>query len=124
MKVVVIDDEPTVLEVVSVILRDLGHDVTTRTSAMGASSLILSERPDIVLIDIGLPDLAGDEWLRLWGPAAADASGPAFVVFSSRSVEELQRIVRETRALGYIRKQDGPAAFEVAFSEIVQELGP
>ncbi len=126
MKVIVIDDDPIVLEVVRVTLQDLGHDVTTRTSAMGASALILRERPDLVLVDINMPALPGDEWLELVTDeslAAGDGHEPAFVVFSSKSVEELERVVRETCAVGYIHKQGGPEAFDAAFEKIVQGLG-
>ncbi len=126
MKVVVIDDDPIVLEVVRGTLEDLGHEVTTRTSAMGASAWILRARPDLVLVDISMPALPGDEWLDLVTEnslAARDGHEPVFVVFSGRSVEQLERVVRETCAVGYIHKQDGPEAFEVAFEKIVQGLG-
>ena len=108
MKVVVIDDDPIVLEVVRGTLEDLGHEVTTRTSAMGASAWILRERPDLVLVDISMPALPGDEWLDLVTEnslAARDGHEPVFVVFSGRSVEQLERVVRETCAVGYIHKQ-------------------
>ncbi len=126
MKVVVIDDDPIVLEVVRGTLQALGHDVTTRTSAMGACASILRERPDLVLVDLNMPALPGDEWLQLVTEeslATGDGHEPSFVVFSGRSVEELERVVRETCAVGYIVKQEGPEAFEVAFEKIVQGLG-
>ncbi len=126
LKVVVIDDDPIVLEVVQGSLQDMGHEVTTRSSAMGASAWILRERPDLVLVDLNMPALPGDEWLGLITEESLAAGGgyePAFVVFSGRGVEELERVVRETCAVAYIHKQDGPEAFEAAFEKIVQGLG-
>ena len=125
MKVVVIDDDPIVLEVVKGTLEDMGHEATTRSSALGASAWILCERPDMVLLDLGMPVLPGDAWLRMitqQGLETADGYQPAFVVFSSRSVEEIERIVSETCAIGYIHK-GGPEAFEAAFAKLADGLG-
>ena len=124
MKVIAIDDDPIVLEVVRGTLQDMGHEATTRLSAMGASAWILRERPDLVLVDLNMHAIPGDEWLALItreGLVTGDGYQPAFVVFSSRSVEALERVVRETCAVGYIHK-DGPEAFEADFEKIVQGL--
>ena len=58
MKVAVIDDDPTVLDLMQGILQDMGNEAATRASAVGASAWILRERPDIVLVDL-------DEGVRL-----------------------------------------------------------
>ena len=126
LKVVVIDDDPIVLDVVRGTLRDMGHEVETRASALGAAACVLRERPDLVLVDISMPALPGDEWLGLITEESLTAGGgyePTFVVFSGKSVEELERVVRETCAVAYIHKQGGPEAFEAAFEKIVQNLG-
>ena len=126
MKVAVIDDDPIVLEVVGTILHDMGHEVTTRLSALGASAWIVIERPDLVLVDLNMPGLPGDEWLDLITERAllaADGYEPAFVLLSARSVEELERVVRDTCAVGYIHKQDGSQGFEASFNKIVHALG-
>ncbi len=125
MKVAIIDDDTIVLEVLRGVLQDMGHEATTRSSAIGASAWILNELPDLVLVDLNMPALSGDEWLGLVTEESLlgrDGYEPVFVVFSSRSVEELEQVVRESCAVGYIRKQDGLEAFEVAFEKIVQGL--
>jgi CheY-like chemotaxis protein len=127
LKVLVIDDDSTVLEVVSGTLQDMGHEAATRTSAIGASAWILQERPDLVLVDLNMPVLPGKEWLTLVtqvGLVTGDGYSPHFVVLSSRSIEDLESIVRDTCAIGYIQKQDGVDAFEAAFEKIVQGLEP
>ena len=124
MKVLVIDDDSDVLEVVAGTLQDMGHEATTRESAIGASSWILERRPDLVLVDLNMPGLPGEEWLGLVTHLAPVTGGyePYFVVLSSRNVEDLERVVRATCAIGYIQKQEGPDAFEAAFEKIVQGL--
>ncbi len=125
MKVLVIDDDSIVLEVVTAALQDMGHEATARASAVGASTWILQERPDLVLVDLNMPTLPGEEWLAQItqvGLMAGDSYAPHFVLLSKRSVEELERVVRDTCAIAYIQKQNGVQAFEAAFEKIVQGL--
>ena len=92
MKVLVIDDDSIVLEVVTAALQDMGHEATARASAVGASTWILQERPDLVLVDLNMPTLPGEEWLAQItqvGLMAGDSYAPHFVLLSKRSVEEL-----------------------------------
>jgi CheY-like chemotaxis protein len=125
LKVGLIDDDEIVLALTVRILEDMGHDVTTRSSAMGASNWLLNERPDLVLVDLSMPALPGDEWLGMVmedSLVTSDGYEPAFAIFSGRDVEELEKVVRETCALGYIRKQGGPEGFERAFEKIVEAM--
>jgi len=125
LKVLVIDDDSTVLEVVGGTLENMGHEAATRESAVGASAWILEERPDLVLVDLNMPVLPGEEWLSLItqvGLVTGDGYDPHFVLLSSQSVEELERVVRDTCAVGYIQKQEGAEAFEATFEKIVQGL--
>jgi DNA-binding response OmpR family regulator len=126
LKVAVIDDEATVLEVIDSRLQAMGHEVIARSSAMGAAAWLLQERPNLVLVDLSMPALPGDEWLGLVTKESLleEEAGykPAFAVFSGRGVEELERVVRETCAVGYIHKQEGPKGFDLAFERIVQAM--
>ena len=115
------------LEVVSAILEDMGHDVGKRQSAMGASAWIARERPNLVLVDLTMPALPGDEWFDLITNKtllATDENMPAFVLLSARSIEELERVVRDTCAVGYIQKGDESQDFEAAFNKVAQSLPP
>jgi DNA-binding NtrC family response regulator len=123
LKVAVIDDEATVLEVTDCRLRAMGHEVITRSSAIGAATWLWQERPELVLVDISMPALPGDAWLGLvTEESLLDDAGyePAFAVYSGRGVEELERVVQETCAVGYIHKQEGPKGFDLAFEKIVE----
>ena len=125
MKVALIDDDPIVIEMTTLNLEDLGHTVISRTSAMGAAFWIQDERPDVVLVDLNMPGLPGDEWLGLIKEESllnGEDHDPAFIVLSGRSVQELERVVRETCAVGYISKQDGPDFFCRSFTKIVRGL--
>ena len=66
MKVVIIDDAPDVIEVVSLCfrLRWPGAELTSSTEGEKGLELVEAARPDVVILDIGLPDIDGFEVLR------------------------------------------------------------
>ena len=66
MKVVIIEDVPDVIEVVSLCfkLRWPGVELASSTEGEKGLELVEAERPDVVILDIGLPDIDGFEVLR------------------------------------------------------------
>lgn len=66
MKVVVIDDSPEIIEVVSLCfqLRWSGTEVIPASDGAKGLELIEAENPDLVILDVGLPDMDGFEVLR------------------------------------------------------------
>ncbi len=66
MKVVIIDDAPDVIEVVSLCfkLRWPGVDLLSSLAGEPGVELVGKENPDVVILDIGLPDIDGFEVLR------------------------------------------------------------
>ena len=63
-KVLVVDDEPTVREVVVGYLRRDGHDVSEAADGTRALELLESEPPDLVVLDMMLPGVNGLDILR------------------------------------------------------------
>ena len=57
--ILVIDDSQICLELVSDALEDAGFAVETSAKPLGSSRLIVELRPDVVVIDIGMPALDG-----------------------------------------------------------------
>lgn len=64
LRAVVVDDAPDLRELVADLLRLRGHEVTVVEDGPAAVSLICKEKPDVALIDIGLPDMDGYEVAR------------------------------------------------------------
>ena len=65
-RVLVVDDEPDIRQTVRDILEDEGYIVDTAESAAAAREARRQQRPDVVLLDIWMPDLDGISLLREW----------------------------------------------------------
>jgi two-component system, cell cycle response regulator len=63
-RVLLVDDEAESLEVTKVILEHYGYEVVTAACGLDALELLARERPDLVLLDILLPDVSGFEICR------------------------------------------------------------
>jgi len=60
----VVEDDPNILELLSASLRFAGFDVATATSGSAAVNAARDKRPDLVVLDVMLPDLDGFEVIR------------------------------------------------------------
>ncbi|MCX7800137.1 MAG: response regulator transcription factor [Fimbriimonadales bacterium] len=65
MKVLIVDDEPTLLETVEMRMRRDGHTTFTAASAEEALNLFRRVRPDVILLDIMLPKRSGYDLCRI-----------------------------------------------------------
>ncbi|ROT32272.1 response regulator transcription factor [Micromonospora sp. HM5-17] len=64
-RLLVVEDDPNILELLSASLRFAGFDVATATSGSAAVAAAKERRPDLVVLDVMLPDLDGFEVIRL-----------------------------------------------------------
>lgn len=62
-RVLVIDDEPHILRALRINLSVRGYEVTTAATGAGALRAAAEHRPDVVILDLGLPDISGIEVL-------------------------------------------------------------
>lgn len=62
--VLVVDDEPEIVKLVTRILEGRGHTITIARDGQEALDAIAAERPDVVVIDLNLPKVDGLEVTR------------------------------------------------------------
>jgi two-component system, NtrC family, nitrogen regulation response regulator NtrX len=67
--ILVVDDEIGIRELLSDILLDEGHQVSLAENAQAARDSRIKQRPDMVLLDIWMPDCDGISLLKEWGNA-------------------------------------------------------
>jgi len=58
-KILIIEDNPSNPKLVMMLLRRVGHEVISAVDAESGMALALSERPDLILMDIQLPGMDG-----------------------------------------------------------------
>ena len=64
MKVLLVDDDATLRRTLGIGLRAEGHEVLIAADGRSALQALREDKPDIVVLDLGLPDLSGVEVLR------------------------------------------------------------
>ncbi len=94
-KVLIVDDDPMSLERLGAALEARGHLVMTRTEALGTSTLILRERPHVVVLDVDMPALNGN---RIVSMIASKVPETAFILCSGMERGELLRVASECGA--------------------------
>lgn len=100
--ILVVDDEPDIRELIKEILVDEGYEVDTAENAQAAMLARTQRRPDLVLLDIWLPDKDGISVLREW--STNDSS--LFPVIMMSGHGSVETAVEATRlgAYDYIEK--------------------
>lgn len=102
--VLIVDDEPALIEILRVYLVDGGFDVIEAGDGETGLDLALASHPDIVLLDLNLPRLSGIEVFR----RIRMASNVPVIMVTSRTTE-LDRVVGlELGADDYISKPFSP----------------
>lgn len=63
-KILIIDDDMTALDIVDYLFEDKGFDVVRRADGVSALECVDSVKPDIILIDLMMPKMNGQECIR------------------------------------------------------------
>ena len=93
-QIMVVDDEVGIRELLFEILRDEGYGVRLAENAQTARNLRREMRPDLVLLDIWMPDTDGITLLKEW----AGSEHPRIVVTSALAAEGITLSVRDNGA--------------------------
>jgi len=102
-RVLIVDDEPAIRRVVATNLGHHGFHVATASTGREALQAYWRLRPDVVLLDLGLPDLDGLEIVRT---IRSQASTP-IVVLSARDAERDKVAALDLGADDYLTKPFG-----------------
>jgi two-component system, OmpR family, KDP operon response regulator KdpE len=102
-KILVIDDEPPIRKLLRMGLASQGYDVLDAPSGKAALGL-LADKPDLVILDLGLPDVDGLELLRTLRQRQEDLP---IVVLSSRGDEAGKVAALDLGADDYVTKPFG-----------------
>lgn len=103
IRVLVVDDEPAILATVAPLLRSRGYEVSTAMTGRAALEAIAGETPDVIILDLGLPDIDGVDVCRL----IRDGNQTPILVLSARGSERDKVAALDAGADDYVTKPFG-----------------
>jgi two-component system KDP operon response regulator KdpE len=103
-RILLVDDETSIQRALGPLLRSRGYDVDVAGTGAEALTLAAERTPDLVVLDLGLPDLEGTEVCR----RIRAASRVPIVVLSARTAEADKVNALDLGADDYVTKPFGP----------------
>jgi two-component system, OmpR family, KDP operon response regulator KdpE len=102
-RILVVDDEPNILATVAPLLRGRGYDVVSAMSGRVGLDVFDREKPDLLVLDLGLPDMNGVEVCR----QIRQTSTAPILVLSARGAEGDKVKALDAGADDYVTKPFG-----------------
>jgi two-component system KDP operon response regulator KdpE len=102
-RVLIVDDEPNILGTVMPLLRMRGYDVTSAMTGRAALDAVERDKPDLVVLDLGLPDMDGVDVCR----EMRHSQGVPIIVLSARGAEGDKVAALDAGADDYVTKPFG-----------------
>ncbi len=100
-RMLIVDDEPDVCECLRDFFSAKGFAVSEAGTGSGAITRFVEDHPDVVLLDLGLPDCFGLEVLRRLKALAPEGR---VVMVTAMEQPERRRQARDAGACGYVTK--------------------
>lgn len=90
-KILVVDDDDDMRELLRVILQTGGYEVLTACGGRGAFQYALLNRPDLIILDVMMPNVDGFEVLRILKDHEATSAIPVVMLTAKDGVEDIAR---------------------------------
>ena len=117
-KIVVIEDDPTFLDLLRVHLASAGHEVLTAEDAALGLRAVITEQPELILLDLTVPYLDGFEMIKVLRNDPATKKIPVVVLTGRRDDETFA----EARKLGASQFLTKPVTRDVLIKAIETQL--
>ncbi len=92
MKILIVDDDVSVLELLSTFFSSLGHTVVTTTNSTEVEKYVIDEIFDLLMLDIKFPEIDGIEVLK-----SVKKIDPSLPVVMMTGYKEAERIIEAFR---------------------------
>jgi two-component system, OmpR family, KDP operon response regulator KdpE len=103
-QILLVDDELSIQRAMAPLLRSRGYSVTLAGTGREALDLFARERPDLVILDLGLPDMNGIEVCR----QVRELADTPILILSARGAEKDKVAALDQGADDYMTKPFGP----------------
>jgi two-component system KDP operon response regulator KdpE len=104
LSILLVDDEPAIIASVAPLLRSRGYDVGIAMSGTAALEAVERANHDLVILDLGLPDMDGGEVCR----RLRDTRSTPIIILSARGAEQEKVAALDAGADDYVTKPFGP----------------
>jgi two-component system OmpR family response regulator len=119
-RILVVDDDPHIREVIRVALRKAGMSVIEARDGKDALARFAGERPDLIVLDIGMPEFDGLDVCR-----EIRKSSDVPILFLSARDEEIDRVLGlEIGGDDYVTKPFSPRELVARINVILRRLTP
>jgi two-component system KDP operon response regulator KdpE len=118
-QILLVEDDAEIRRALIRALTDRGHVVSSTATAMAGLQLILDAPVDLVVLDLGLPDIDGREALRM----LRSVSRVPVIVATARDEENVIVDVLDHGADDYLVKPFGPAQLDARIRAVLRRLG-
>jgi two-component system KDP operon response regulator KdpE len=102
-RILIVDDEPNIIGTVAPLLRARGYEIFSAMSGRAGLEAVERDRPDLIVLDLGLPDIDGVEICRL----VRETSNVPILVLSARGAEGDKVGALDAGADDYVTKPFG-----------------
>jgi PAS domain S-box-containing protein len=120
LRVLVVDDNADLVEMLSIVVESAGHEVRKAMDGASAVSAALDFRPDVVLLDIGLPGMSGIDVARELR-RRPETSAVWLIALTGWGQEEDRRQTRDSGFDHHLTKPAEPAGLERLLEAIALE---
>jgi DNA-binding response OmpR family regulator len=115
-ELLLVEDDAEIRRALIRALTELGHVVTSEATGMGGLRAVIDTRPDLVVLDLGLPDVDGEDLVRM----IRAVSQVPIVVATARRDEGAIVQVLEQGADDYVIKPFGPAQLDARVKAVLR----
>jgi DNA-binding response OmpR family regulator len=119
-QVLIIEDDPTIRPALTRALNALSHVATTAATAMEGLRLAIDAKPDVILLDLGLPDLDGASLLAM----IRAISAVPVIVISARDDDRSIIDLLDAGADDYLVKPFGPGQLDARIRAVLRRTQP
>ncbi|MFC1654510.1 PleD family two-component system response regulator [Myxococcota bacterium] len=120
-RIIFIDDSEITREMIRAALVEVGHVVQVAENLLNFDQRLAEFRPDIILTDVNMPDIRGDEICKVLKTKYDTADIP-ILLFSSKDTDELAELAERAGADGFVSKQQGFDKLIEKIDELVGEI--